>query len=130
MGIFGTLSANLQSNNIVKHESMTTRTPREQLEMIETELRRLGLLVDPIQPAEIVSSAFGMAAMPFEQWLVKVFLPRAYEASYKNQWPPRSQVGIAAIRNFDGQDEYASLVTLLCEFDQIAEAYSQQYSKT
>ena len=105
---------------------MIIRNPREQLEMIETELRRLGLFAGPIQPAEIVSSPFGMAEMPFERWLVKVFLPRAYEASCKNQWPPQSQVGIAAIRNFDGQDEYASLVTLLCEFDQIAEARSRQ----
>lgn len=105
---------------------MIIRNPREQLEKIEAELRRLGLLAGPIQPAEIVSSAFGMAEMPFEHWLVKVFLPRAYEASDTNQWPPKSQVGIAAIRNFDGQDKYASLVTLLCEFDQIAEACSRR----
>lgn len=105
---------------------MTIRDPKEQLEKIETELRRLGLLVGSIQPAVIVNSAFGMAEMPFEHWLVKVFLPRAYEASDRKQWPSNSQLGIAAIRNFDGQDEYESLVMLLCEFDRVIEAYSRQ----
>lgn len=105
---------------------MTTRTPSDQLKEIEAELRRLGLHTGPMQGAEIVSSAFGMAGMPFEQWLVKVFLPRAYEALDTNQWPPRSQVGIAAIRNFDGQDEFTFLVTLLCEFDKISDACSRQ----
>ncbi|MCL4867976.1 MAG: YqcC family protein [Anaerolineae bacterium] len=105
---------------------MTTRTPRDQLKEIEAELRRLGLHVDPSQPAESVSSAFGMAEMPFEHWLVKVFLPRAYEVLDTNAWPSKSQVGIAAIRNFDGKDEFSVLVTLLCEFDRIAEASSRQ----
>jgi uncharacterized protein YqcC (DUF446 family) len=105
---------------------MTTRTPSDQLKEIEAELRRLGLHADPIQPAESVSSAFGMAEMPFEYWLVKVFLPRAYEALDTNQWPSQSQIGIAAMRNFDGQDEFAFLVTLLCEFDRIAEASSRR----
>jgi len=105
---------------------MIARNPREHLEKIEAELRRLDLLAGAIQPAAIVSSAFGMAEMPFEHWLVKVFLPRAYAASDKNQWPARSQVGIAAIRNFDGQDEYEPLITLLCEFDRIAEACSRR----
>ena len=105
---------------------MIARNPIEQLEKIEAELRHLGLLVGSIQPAVIVNSAFGMAEMPFEHWLVKVFLPRAYEASERNQWPPKSQVGTAAIRNFDGQNEYEFLVTLLCEFDRVVEAYSRQ----
>lgn len=105
---------------------MPNRNPQEHLEKIEAELRRLGLLTDPIQPTESVSSAFGMAEMPFEHWLVKVFLPRAYQAADTKQWPAKSQVGIAAIRNFDGQDEYANLVALLCEFDQIVETYSLQ----
>ncbi|MFC4309901.1 YqcC family protein [Steroidobacter flavus] len=95
-----------------------------QLERIEAELRRLGLLKGPVQPAVAVSSAFGMAEMPFEHWLVKVFLPRAYEAAGANSWPARSQVGIAAIRNFDGRDDYNALITLLCEFDRAVEAYS------
>ena len=60
---------------------MIARNPREHLEKIEAELRRLDLLAGAIQPAAIVSSAFGMAEMPFEHWLVKVFLPRAYAAS-------------------------------------------------
>lgn len=105
---------------------MSNRNPQAHLQKIEAELRQLGLLPHPIQSTEIVSSAFGMAEMPFEHWLVKVFLPRAYQAADTKQWPAKSQVGIAAIRNFDGQDEYANLVALLCEFDQIVETYSRQ----
>jgi uncharacterized protein YqcC (DUF446 family) len=105
---------------------MTSLIPKEQLGKIEAELRHLGLLVGPIQPAQVVRSAFGMGEMPFEQWLAKVFLPRAYEAAATNQWPPKSQVGIAAIRNFDGQNECAYLVTLLCELDQQIEVCSRQ----
>ncbi|MCL1635483.1 YqcC family protein [Luteimonas sp. SX5] len=101
---------------------MTNRNPAEQLGKIEAELRRLGLLVGPIQPAQVVRSAFGMGEMPFEDWLTKVFLPRAYEAADRNQWPQTSQVGTAAIRNLDGQADYAALITLLCEFDRIVEA--------
>ena len=101
---------------------MTPCDPKEHLAKIEAELRRLGLLAGPIQPAATVSSAFGAAQMSFEQWLARVFLPRAYAACDEGPWPSSSQVGIAAIRNFDGLSQYDSLVTLLCQFDQMAEA--------
>lgn len=96
--------------------------PKEHLGKIEDELRRLGLLDGPLETAQQVQSAFGGSEMPFEHWLVKVFLPRAHGATDTGQWPAGSQVGVAAIRNFDGQDAYERLVTLLCEFDQLAEA--------
>ncbi len=101
---------------------MNITNPTQQLQKIEAELRRLGVLAGPIEAPAIIASAFGAAQMPFEQWLAKVFLPRAYEASVANAWPSRSQVGIAAIRNLDGRDEYATLVTLLCEFDSMVDS--------
>ncbi len=104
---------------------MTDHDLVEQLHGIEDELRRLGLLSGPLQPAQPVHSAFGMSEMPFEHWLITVFLPRAHEASAANSWPAASHVGTMAIRNFDGQDEYAPLVTLLCEFDRMIESRSR-----
>ena len=101
---------------------MTHPDPKEKLAEIEAELRRLGLLVGSVQPAVVVNTAFGGAEMPFEHLLVQVFLPRAYEAVKTHQYPVKSQVGTAAIRNFDGQHEYETLVTLLCEFDRVIEA--------
>jgi len=101
---------------------MNKRDPKELLNSIQVELRRLGLLVGPIQAPEIVHSAFGMAEMSFEQWLVRVFLPRAYQAAETDQWPSESQVGVAALRNLDGRTEYDSLVALLCEFDDSVQA--------
>lgn len=121
-GIFGAQVVSF-GNQICE---MTDINPKTQLERIEAELRRLGVLVGPIQPAVAVNSAFGIGEMPFEDWLAKVFVPRAYEAASTDQWPPRSQVGVAAIRNFDGQDGYSGLVDLLCEFDLIVEAYGSR----
>ena len=96
--------------------------PVTRLERIEAELRRLGVLVGPLAPAIEVHSPFGMAEMPFEHWLAKVFLPRAYEAAESGRWPSRSQVGVAALRNFDGCDAYDGLVRLLCAFDESVES--------
>lgn len=101
---------------------MTSRNPKDLLEKIEAELRRLGVFSGQIWPARTVRSAFGLSEMPFEDWLATVFLPRAYEVVESGRWPARSQVGVVAIRNFDGQDEYGRLIGLLCEFDRIAEA--------
>lgn len=92
-----------------------TRT--ELLVSIEAELRRLGVLQGPIEAPVEVRSAFGMNEMPFEQWLARVFLPRALEASSSGAWPAQSQVAVMAARNFDGQPEMGSLVRLLAEFD-------------
>jgi uncharacterized protein YqcC (DUF446 family) len=91
------------------------------LQQIEAELRRIGVLVGDIKPAEIVHSAFGMNEMAFEQWLARVFLPQAREAQRTGQWPGSSQVGTFAVRNFDGSEEHEHLTNLLCEFDAIIE---------
>lgn len=104
---------------------MSNHDPKELLNSIESELRQLGLLVGPIQAPEIVHSAFGMAEMPFEHWLARVFLPRAYQAIEANQLPAESHVGAAALRNLDGRTEYDSLVALLCEFDHSVQTRSR-----
>jgi uncharacterized protein YqcC (DUF446 family) len=101
---------------------MTAPDLATQLQRIEAELRRLGLLVGDVGPAEPVRAAFGMGEMTFEQWLARVFLPRALEAAAADDWPRASNVGTAAIRNLDGRDECAALVALLCEFDRLVEA--------
>lgn len=98
--------------------SVTYEDLSRRLDAIEAELRRLGWLTGEVGEAEPVSSAFGMGEMTFEHWLARVFLPRAREAVAERDLPRSSQVGVAAIRNFDGRDEAEALVSILCEFDQ------------
>lgn len=105
---------------------MTMPSPNEYVPQIEAELRRLGLLVGPVQPPLLVRSAFGRDEMPFVHWLTKVFLPRLHEAVAADWWPPESHVGTAAIRHFDGQDGYATLIELLCLFDQSIDVRARQ----
>lgn len=88
-----------------------------QVRKIEQELRRLGYLTGPVGEAQTVHTAFGLGEMPFEDWLTTVFLPRACEAAASDNWPAGSQVGVAAIRNFDGREECDALIGLLCELD-------------
>jgi hypothetical protein len=46
-----------------------------------------------------------------------VFLPRVRECLETGKFPAGSQVGVHAIREFDGWHEASGLVSLLCEFD-------------
>jgi len=97
-----------------------TGTIREHLDRIEAEMRRLGIwdVPDPGPDALKNGGAFGMNTMSFEQWLRWVFVPRVRKLlETGGPWPTSSDVGIAAMRNFDGQDESSGLVTMLCEFD-------------
>jgi uncharacterized protein YqcC (DUF446 family) len=96
----------------------------EQLNSIEAELRRLNLLTDPAMPIESVTTAFRYGQMSFEQWLGKVFLPNARKAVVTGAIPTRSDVGTAAMRNFDGDDRMDELVFLLGEFDKMAERFA------
>ena len=57
--------------------------------------------------------------MPFEHWLAQVFLPRLHEARADGQWPPRSDVAVAAYRNLDGQPGVESLLRLLAQLDEL-----------
>ncbi|MBC7750542.1 MAG: YqcC family protein [Candidatus Saccharibacteria bacterium] len=87
------------------------------LDEIEAELRKLGFLDAFVGSPTQVRSAFGYQQMPFEQWLVAVFLPNARQALVSKDLPKSSQVSVAAIRNFDGYDEADTLISLLCGFD-------------
>ena len=98
---------------------MSYETVSRQLDAIEAELRRLGWLTGEVaqQPAP-VTSAFGMNDdMTFEQWLSQVFVPAVRIAIADKDLPDESNVGTAAIRNLDGNDEASDLVSMLCEFD-------------
>jgi uncharacterized protein YqcC (DUF446 family) len=64
-------------------------------------------------------SPFGGTHLAFEQWLQHIFLPNAHKAIEEGNGPEESSVGIAAIRNLDGNWEAEHLVELLCEFDSI-----------
>lgn len=96
------------------------------LDEIETELRRLGWLTPHSAGPAVVDAAFGGASMAFEQWLAQVFLPAARAAIAARDLPSTSQVGVAAVRNFDGQDEMNNLAALLGEFDRMVEAIARR----
>jgi len=87
------------------------------VDQIEQALRALGWLQGPVGAPRHVDSPFGIDEMPFEQWLVQVFLPRLQEARRDGQWPLQSQVAVAARRNLDGQDECEPLLQLLAQLD-------------
>jgi len=87
------------------------------VDQIEQALRALGWLQGPVGAPRHVDSPFGIDEMPFEQWLVQVFLPRLQEARRDGQWPPQSHVAVAARRNLDGQDECEPLLQLLAQLD-------------
>ncbi len=87
------------------------------VDRIEQALRELGWLHGEVGEPVAVTSAFGSEEMPFEQWLTQVFLPRLHEAKRSGQWPSRSQVAVAAMRNLDGVPETGTLLRLLAELD-------------
>ena len=86
---------------------------------IEAEIRRIGYWQEnPLRPEQWnFRKAFAMDTMTFAQWLQFVFLPRVREAAANGSFPKSSSVGAQAMREYDGQDEAARLVTLLSEFD-------------
>jgi uncharacterized protein YqcC (DUF446 family) len=93
---------------------------RRHLLKIKSEMRRTGLWDVKGLSSESRQNrgAFGMDSMSFEQWLRWVFVPNVEKLlKTGGPWPASSDVGVAAMRNFDGQDEHSGLVTLLQEFD-------------
>ncbi|ASR43189.1 hypothetical protein BEN78_07130 [Xanthomonas citri pv. mangiferaeindicae] len=92
--------------------------PRAALvEPIEQALRALGWVEGAVGAPRAVASPFGIDEMPFEHWLAQVFLPRLHEARASGQWPPRSDVAVAAYRNLDGQPDTQPLLRLLSQLD-------------
>jgi uncharacterized protein YqcC (DUF446 family) len=89
---------------------------------IEQEMKRIGYWQsEPLRPEQYeFRSAFAMDTMAFSQWLQFIFIPRVknmIEAGEK--FPPDSQNGAQAVREFDGDDRAQKLVDLLSEFDEI-----------
>lgn len=87
------------------------------LDAIETELRKLGYLIDDPGRISGISTGFGYGQVPFEQWPGQVFLPNARAAVAVDKLPRSSQVAVAAVRHFDGIDEADTLLDLLGCFD-------------
>lgn len=65
------------------------------------------------------TGAFGGESISFDQWLINEFIPNATEASNKMELPVQSNVGIAALRNFNGDSSRDKLVNLLFDFDKL-----------
>lgn len=91
---------------------------------IESELRAMeAWRSDPLPDSAFESDrAFFADTMTFFQWLQFVLLPRVREVvGERDKFPRQSQVGAYAVRELDGYDDAADLVTLLCEFDAFIE---------
>jgi uncharacterized protein YqcC (DUF446 family) len=105
-----------------------TEAVRAQFLKITAEMRRIGMWdVPKLSPDQLEDmGAFGSNTMAFEQWLRWIFVPNVQTLLEKGgPWPTSSDVGAAAVRNFDGQDGALGLVTLLCEFDELFEGSTE-----
>jgi uncharacterized protein YqcC (DUF446 family) len=99
------------------HEAAARR-----LSAIEAELQRVGYPSLPSAEAFESTQAFLGDRMHFTQWLAFVFIPRVRAIiGEQGEFPSRSQVGVRAMREFDGNDELTPLVTLLHQFDTLIE---------
>ncbi len=66
----------------------------------------------------------------FEEWLQNTFLPNARSAARENKLPPKSQVGLMALRQYDYHstvEEALPLVALLSKFDRMIEDRSPSH---
>jgi uncharacterized protein YqcC (DUF446 family) len=92
-----------------------------QVDLIEEEMRASGLWQSqPLRPEQLkFSRAFAMDTMAFQQWLQFIFVPKVREAIASNSFPPNSQVGAQAVREFDTVPDASRLSSLLSEFDSL-----------
>src|SRR5215813_11504017 len=89
---------------------------------IENEMKRIVYWQsEPLRPEQYeFRSAFAMDTMAFSQWLQFIFIPRVKNMLETGEkFPPESQNGAQAVREFDGDDQAQGLVALLSEFDEI-----------
>lgn len=96
----------------------------KKIDEIEAELKRLGRWSAQPLPAESFENMgpFGMNTMAFEQWLQFVLIPRVREIiATQGDFPSSSQVNVHATREFDGDPDADTLLTLLREFDDLFE---------
>ncbi|MCC7228985.1 MAG: YqcC family protein [Fimbriimonadaceae bacterium] len=112
------LASHLEGQN--SHMPSSTGSIRAKYEEIVAEMKARGIWNIPKPSPEDFQDmgAFGMNTMAFEQWLRYVLCDRIEDGLRADgPWPSQSMVGIHAVREFDGRDEYSHLATLLCEFD-------------
>jgi len=99
---------------------MTHDDAARRIDEIEREMRASGLWREAPLPAEAYEfrEAFGADTMSFAPWLQFVFIPRVRSiVAGRGAFPPSSMVAARAVREFDGVDDAARLVSLLSEFD-------------
>lgn len=85
-------------------------------------MKRIGLWQNEPLPEDAYRfrQAFAMDTLAFSQWLQFVLIPRVQAIVASNgRFPPASMVAVQAIREFDGMDQAAELIGLLCEFDEL-----------
>jgi uncharacterized protein YqcC (DUF446 family) len=89
------------------------------LEQVQAEMLRVGMWQEkPLEPEQYdFRAAFAGDTMTFSQWLQFIFIPNVRGAAASGKFPASSQVGVRAIREFDGVDEASGLITLLNKFD-------------
>ena len=90
------------------------------LTAIEAEMKRSGLWQShPLAPEQYnFQRAFAIDTMAFSQWLQFIFVPRVRDLiQTQGEFPSSSSVGAQAVREFDGFEEAAGLVSMLSEFD-------------
>src|SRR5690349_11461324 len=93
---------------------------KARIDAIEAEMKKIDYWQNKPLPEGAMNfrSAFAMDTMAYVQWLQFVFVPRVNQiVAERGAFPSKSAVGAQAIREFDGADEAANLVHLLCEFD-------------
>jgi len=94
------------------------------VDQIEAELKSIGWWSDtpPTDEQMNFTQAFAMDTMPLAMWMQFVLLPRVRQIILsRGAFPGQSMVGAQAVREYDGQDEAANLVALLCQFDEAVE---------
>jgi uncharacterized protein YqcC (DUF446 family) len=106
-----------------------------QLDEIEKELKTIGYwsadCSDPHAGLAPNEQRSALNASSFEAWLQLVFLPNARNAVASDALPPKSQVGLMALRRYDHHSfvpEAQRLIRLLNDFDQLVEAAAAEKS--
>lgn len=94
----------------------------QNLDAIEQEMKNIGYWqAEPIsKDAYDFEEAFASDTMTFSQWLQFILVPNVrLLIGRKGNFPKSSDVGIVAVKEFDGDGKASKLVSLLNEFDAI-----------
>lgn len=92
------------------------------VDAIEAEMKKIGYWSSKPLPKEAYNfnMAFGLDMMPLANWVQFILIPRVREIiAEKGSFPPRSNVGAQAVREYDTDHDTSELVKLLIEFDDL-----------